>query len=183
MPWVCSLCGRSPGLISNLQRGQRKRRKRSFWPRRSAVEKISGSIVSGTTVVEVTTMHCGYGCVGRVHGEDCPSLGLTWTHSQPTYRHQTRAEAPHIHGAVTCTHTAPSRGAAEPVRWPPTTPTASTAPSPTPVLAMSHGLQSTPSCSQHFDRPQHTRSHRKSNARAERPRRRSQPVAAASLVL
>ena len=38
-------------------------------------------------------MHCGYGCVGRVHGEDCPSLGLTYIHSQPTYRHQTRAES------------------------------------------------------------------------------------------
>ena len=180
MPWVCSLCGRSPGLISNLQRGQRKRRKRSFWPSISGRKNFRKYRVRH---VEVTTMHCGYGCVGRVHGEDCPSLGLTWTHSQPTYRHQTRAEAPHIHGAVTCMHTTPSRGRAEPGQWPQTTPTASTAPCLTPVLAMPHGLESTPSCSQHFGRPWHARSHRKSPSRSERPRRRSQPPPAAFLVL
>ena len=27
--------------------------------------------------VELTTMHRGYGCMWRVHGEDCPRLGLT----------------------------------------------------------------------------------------------------------
>lgn len=88
MTTVSSLCARSAESIPNLQCGQRKPRKMSFWRSSRRPEISSGNF--SYRYVAVTSMHGGFACFGSMSREDYPSLGLARNHSQQAHRHDTR---------------------------------------------------------------------------------------------